>query len=75
MPTARHRKNHKKKVQAHKQRQKDLKRKAEKVQREFIMNLIEQERQKGLFENNPTINPVIPQIDGPQIDLTSGPII
>ena len=73
MPTARHRKNHKKKSQAFKLRQQDLKRRAEKLQREFVMKLIEQEKQKGMFENTPTINSIVPE--GPQIDLTSGPVI
>jgi len=75
MPTAKHRKNHKKKAQAFKLKLKDNKRRAEKAQREFIMKLIENEKQKGLFENNPSMNPILPQIDGPQIDLTQGPVI
>ena len=37
MPTAKHRKNHKKKAQAFKLKLKDNKRRAEKAQREFIM--------------------------------------
>jgi hypothetical protein len=42
------------------------------MQRDFIMNLIKQEQEKGMFENMPTINPV----DGPQIDSTiEGPSI
>ena len=37
------------------------------------MNMIKQEQEKGMFENNPTINPVI---DGPAIDTTiEGPSI
>jgi hypothetical protein len=75
MPKTKHRKNHKQKLQSFKLKMKDNKRRAEKFQRDFIMNLIEKEKQNGLFENNPTINPVIPQVDGPQIDLTQGPII
>jgi hypothetical protein len=48
----------------------------EKKQREMIMQLIEQEKQKGMFENLPQINPT-PQIniDGPKLDLSSGPTI
>jgi hypothetical protein len=74
MPTAKHRKNHKKKAQSFKTKQLDNKRKSEKLQRDFIMNLIEQEKQKGMFENNPTINPILPT-EGNQIDLTQGPLI
>lgn len=72
---SRHRKNHKQKVEARKKRLSEEKRKREKFQREFIMNLIKQEQQKGLFENSlPVDGPVIdgPIIDGPIID---GPII
>jgi len=75
MPTAKHRKNHKQKVQAFKTRQQDNKRRAEKLQRDFVMKLIEQEKQKGMFENTPTINSTSTQLDGPQIDLTQGPVI
>lgn len=75
MPTAKHRKNHKKKAQSFKTKQQDNKRKSEKLQRDFIMKLIEQEKQKGMFDNTQTINSIIPQIDGPQIDLTQGPAI
>lgn len=75
MPTAKHRKNHKQKAQAFKARQQDNKRRAEKLQREFVMKLIEQEKQKGMFENTPTINSTLPQVDGPQVDLTQGPVI
>ena len=39
------------------------------------MNLIKEEQEKGLFDNNPTINS--PIIDGPMIDSTiiEGPSI
>ena len=51
---------------------KQQKEKTQKMQRDFIMNLIKQEQEKGMFENMPTINPV----DGPQIDTTiEGPSI
>ena len=46
------------------------------MQREFIMNLIKQEQEKGMFENNPSLSgPIVgdgPMIDGPMID---GPMI
>ena len=72
---SRHRKNHKQKVEARKKRLSEEKRKREKFQREFIMNLIKQEQQKGLFENSlPVDGPIIdgPIIDGPIID---GPVV
>lgn len=66
-------KEHRKKVQARNNRLKQQKAKVEKMQREFIMNLIKQEQEKGMFENNPTINPIV---EGPSIDPTvEGPSI
>jgi hypothetical protein len=66
-------KEHRKKVQARNNRLKQEKAKVQKLQREFIMNMIKQEQEKGMFENNPTINPTI---DGPAIDTTiEGPSI
>jgi len=65
-------KEHRRKVQARNNKLKQQKAKVEKMQREFIMNLIKQEQEKGMFENNPTINPV----EGPSIDPTiEGPSI
>ncbi len=58
------RKNHRKKVQARNQRLAEQKRKQEKFQREFIMNLIKQEQEKGLFENAQNIS------EGPILDNT-----
>ena len=70
---SKHRKNHKQKLQARKNRIAGEKAQAQKMQREFIMNLIKQEQEKGLFQNNPTIDPVTgPVIDGPLVD---GPVI
>jgi hypothetical protein len=76
MPKSKNRKDHKKRVQARNQRISQEKRMLEKKQREMIMQLIEQEKQKGMFENLPQINPT-PQIniDGPKLDLSSGPTI
>ena len=66
-------KEHRKKVQARNNRLKQEKAKVQKLQREFIMNMIKQEQEKGMFENTPTINPTI---DGPAIDTTiEGPSI
>ena len=73
MPKSRNRKDHKKKSQARSLRLAQEKRKSEKLQREMIMNLIEQEKQKGMFENLPQINPTT--TEGPQIDLSNGPIL
>lgn len=75
MPKSRNRKEHKKKSQARTERLKIEKRRQEKAQREMIMKLIEQEKQQGLFENLPQINSPQVQQDGPQIDLSSGPVI
>ena len=65
MPKSRHRKNHKQKLQARKNRIASEKAHAQKQQREFIMNLIKQEQEKGMFDN-------VPSIDGPVVD---GPVI
>ena len=70
MPKSKHRKNHKQRVQARNNRIAGEKAHAQKQQREFIMNLIKQEQEKGLFDNAPSIGG--PSIDGPIID---GPII
>ena len=67
MPKSRHRKNHKQKVQARKVRLESEKARAQKLQREFIMNLIKEEQSKGMFENTPSLN--LPDVD------TSTPII
>ena len=63
-----HRKNHKQKLAARNARLAQDKAKAQKFQKEFIMNLIKQEQEKGMFDNTQNIN----SIDGPIID---GPII
>ena len=67
---SKHRKNHKQKLAARKNRLANEKSHAQKVQKEFIMNLIKQEHEKGMFENTPNISG--PIIDGP---LINGPII
>ena len=80
-------KEHRKKVQARNLRLKNEQRRRDKFQREFIMNLIKQEQEKGLFNNNPTLDgPVLdgptlgsPVLDGPVFDShtlqVSGPTI
>jgi len=64
MPKSKNRKNHKKKVAARNLRIKDDKRRVEKAQREFIMDLIKREQENGAFENTPNIS-----IDGPTVDI------
>lgn len=60
-------KEHRKRVQARNNKIKQQKSKMEKMQREFLMNLIKQEQEKGMFENNPSINgPIVG--DGPMFD-------
>lgn len=77
---SKHRKNHKQKLQARKNRIAGEKAQAQKMQREFIMNLIKQEQEKGAFNNTTNINndPIIdgPVFDGPVFDTPSfdGPI-
>ncbi len=80
-------KEHRKKVQARNARLEQEKRKRDKFQREFIMNLIKQEQEKGMYENNQTLEgptvdgPILDgpslQIDGPTLDLPviDGPTI
>ena len=65
-----HRKNHKQKLAARKNRLANEKVRAQKAQRDFIMNLIKQEQEKVMFENTPSVDG--PIIDGPIID---GPVI
>lgn len=69
MGKSKHRKDHKKKVQARNNRIQQQKNRMQKLQREFIMNLINQEKEKGLFENTPSIGTDIqgPIIEGPTI--------
>lgn len=71
MGNSKHRKDHKKKLAQRKQKMAQDKARYQKAQREFIMDLIKREQEKGMFENNPMINPVGPVIDGPQ----TGPVI
>jgi hypothetical protein len=66
-------KEHRRKVQARNNKLKNEKDKVQKLQKEFIMNMIKQEQEKGMFENNKTINP---SIEGPVIDtIIEGPSI
>jgi hypothetical protein len=69
MPKSKARKSHKKKVVARRVMIKNETAKAQKFQREFIENLIKQEQEKGMFNNNPTLDPVMngPIIEGPTL--------
>jgi len=67
MPKSKHRKNHKKKLAARKERIKNEKRRYEKMQREFINQLIEKEREKGMYDNMPEV----PNTDGATVSTPS----
>jgi len=74
MATSKHRKNHKKKLKARQDKLKQEKSKMQKMQREFILNLIKQEQEKGLFNNTSPVDQAInggPVIEGPSV----GPVI
>jgi hypothetical protein len=51
MPKSKARKNHKSKVAARNVAVKNESARVQKAQKEFIMNLIKQEQEKGLFDN------------------------
>ncbi len=67
MPKSKQRKNHKKKVESRRTRLENEKKRVQKAQREFFMNLIKEEQEKGMFENTTQIEP--------RVDLNQGPII
>lgn len=69
MPKSKARKSHKKKVAARNTGIKNEGARAQKFQKEFIENLIKQEQEKGLFNNNPTLDPTLngPMIEGPTL--------
>lgn len=69
MPKSKARKNHKQKVAARRVAVKNESVKAQKFQREFIENLIKQEQEKGMFNNNPTLDTLLngPIIEGPTL--------
>lgn len=70
MGVSKHRKGHKKKLAQRKAQVAQDKARSQKAQKEFIMNLIKQEQEKGMFENNTMINPEmgVPKFDGPIIE-------
>ena len=70
-------KEHRKKVAKRNENLKQQKRKIEKVQRDFLMQLIEKEKQSGAF-NSPTLPPPtfgVPSSDNPSLGLPTGPQI
>lgn len=77
MPKSKHRKNHKQKLAARNQRIQNEKKSFEKKQREFIMQLIEQEKARGLFDSNNQLTPDFQLPDSINNDspIISGPII
>jgi hypothetical protein len=58
MPKSKNRKNHKVKVANRNSKIEQQKKKLEKQKKEFIMNLIKQEQEKGMFDNTSTISPI-----------------
>lgn len=72
MAKSKNRKNHKAKVAKRRTKIEQQKKKLEKQQKEFLMKLIEQEKEKGLFDNNPTIESVNSE---DSIDTNEGPTI
>jgi len=81
MPKSKNRKNHNQKVAARNRGITDQKNKMQKMQKQFLMDLIKREQEKGAFDNTDAVdvtNSVIdPILDGPQmdIDLPQGPQI
>lgn len=68
MPKSKARKNHKQKVAARRVAVKNESARVQKAQKEFIMNLIKQEQEKGLFDNAQAG----PMVNGPMIG--NGPL-
>jgi hypothetical protein len=68
MPKSKARKNHKSKVAARNVAVKNESARVQKAQKEFIMNLIKQEQEKGLFDNAQAG----PMMNGPMIG--NGPL-
>jgi len=65
MGNTKHRKNHKQKVASFKKKTKEDKNRSFKMQKNLIMQLIEQEKKKGLFDQAKPLND--PTLDGPII--------
>jgi hypothetical protein len=76
MAKVRTKKDHKKRVAKRNNILQQEKKKVEKAQKEFLMKLIQEEKQKGLFNSQPNNgvlpNPVLPTIG---ISTVDGPLI
>ena len=70
MPTAKHRKNHKQKAQARKIKVEEAKKKYQKMQKDLLKKLIDQEKLSGMFDNLPSIKPPSFITDAPQLDIS-----
>lgn len=68
MPKSKNRKNHKSKVAARNSKINNQKKKVEKMQRQFLMDLIKKEQESGLFDNNPTI-------ESSKLNTEEGPLL
>lgn len=66
MANSKHRKDHKKKVASFKKKAQDDKNRSFKQQKNLIMQLIEQEKKRGLFDQDKPLTDG-PVIDGPSI--------
>jgi cell division protein FtsL len=60
-------KEHRKKVAKRNEQISQQRKSNEKLQREFIMDLINKEKMSGKFDNNPTLPPDVSGILGPTI--------
>lgn len=64
-------KEHRKRVAKRNQEIENQRKKIQKTQQDLLMKLIEEEKNKGLF-NNPISTPITPSVDMPQFNLSSG---
>lgn len=73
MPKSKNRKNHKKKVAARNKKISDQKKKMEKNQKQFLMDMIKREQEKGSFDGTTPVGGTnsidVDLVDGPQIDI------
>jgi TolA-binding protein len=77
MPKSKSRKNHKQKVNARRDQMKNEQNRIEKMKKDFIMNLINEEKKKGAFDNTKSVDDLNYQLPGDvQIDSSlEGPQI
>lgn len=73
MPKSKNRKNHKKKVQHRNKIIAEQKNKMQKMQKQFLMDLIKREQEKGAFDNTDAVGDTSSVTDailnGPQIEI------